>query len=143
MFSALNAAEARYLLVGAYAAMLYTEPRWTKDLDIWIEPSNENARRVRAALADFGAPAQVTEEELARPGLIVQIGLPPNRIDIITTAEGVQFADAWARRQAFSFGTVPIPVLHLDDLITNKRAVGRPQDLIDVASLEKARARRI
>ena len=142
MFSALNDAEARYLLVGGYATMLYTQPRWTKDLDLWIEPTRENAERVTAALISFGAPSMASPEELASPGLIVQIGLPPNRIDLITTIEALRFEDAWSRRQPFTFGGVPIQVIHMDDLITNKRAVARPQDLLDVGWLEKAKARR-
>ena len=140
LFSELRAAEARFLVVGAHAVMFHAVPRYTKDLDVWIEPSAANARRVHEALARFGAPMeQVTPEDLATPGTIFQIGVEPNRIDIVTAVEGLTFADVWDKRVASTYGEVPISILGLEDLLRNKRAVARPQDLLDVEWLERAK----
>src|SRR5438132_1459599 len=96
LFSELSAAEARYLLVGGYAVMLYTVPRFTKDLDLWVEPSPDNARKVHAALTRFGAPmAELSLDDLSAPGTVFEIGVEPNRIDIRTSAEGLRFGEAW------------------------------------------------
>ena len=100
LLSALNGCGAKYLVVGGYAVMLYTEPRYTKDLDIWVEPSPDNALRVFRALAGFGAPlAGIHADDFAVPDLIYQLGVPPSRVDILTSISGVDFADAWGRRQ--------------------------------------------
>src|ERR1700733_6556647 len=132
LLSALNAAGAEFLVVGAHAVMVYTSPRYTKDLDIWTRPSRENARRVRAALQAFGAPlADLSEEDLATEGTIFQIGVAPNRIDVITTVDALDFAACFARATRTSYGGVPIRVLAKDDLLINKKAVGRPQDIVD------------
>jgi hypothetical protein len=137
LFAALNAAEARYLLVGGYAVAFHAQPRFTKDLDVWTEPTPENATRVLAALRAFGAPiGDLSVEDLARPGIVFQMGVPPNRIDIVTAIDGVSFADAWPGCNATTYGDQPVPVIGKADLIRNKRASGRPQDLLDVASLE-------
>lgn len=138
LFSELNAAEVRYLVVGAYAVTYHARPRFTKDLDVWIDPEPANARRVWEALARFGAPMQeVTPEDLTRPETVLQIGVAPNRIDILTQIEAVDFSRAWTRRVKGGYGGCPIAVLSREDLIANKRAVGRPQDLIDVEELER------
>ena len=142
LFSALSDAEARFLVVGAYAAMLYAEPRYTKDLDVWVEATPENAARVHRALRTFGAPVtDLSVSDLATPGVVFQIGVEPNRIDILTSISAIDFTEAWERRRASTYGGVCIHVLGLDDLIRTKRAAGRPQDLLDVAELEKARNR--
>src|SRR5439155_4083201 len=92
----LNEFEVRYLVVGGYAVMKYTEPRYTKDLDVWVEASPENARAVFAALRKFGAPlANITAVDFAKEGCIYQMGRPPARVDVLTSIEGVRFADAW------------------------------------------------
>jgi hypothetical protein len=117
---------------------VHAVPRFTKDLDIWIEPDDENATRVMEALRQFGAPlSSISEAELTAPGTIFQMGVPPNRIDIVTSIDGVTFDDAWPLRFAASYGDVPIAVLSRAHLIQNKRAVGRPQDLVDAALLEE------
>lgn len=140
LLSALSDAEARFLVVGAYATILYTTPRYTKDLDLWVDATPENAERVYRALQTFGAPlADLTVADLSVPGTVFQIGVEPNRIDIVTSVDAVLFADAWSRRTAATYGAVPIAVIGFDDLLANKRAVGRPQDLLDVELLEKAR----
>ena len=142
LFSELSAAEARWLLVGGYATMHYSVPRYTKDLDVWVEPTEENARKIHRALARFGAPmGDLRIADLATPGTIFQIGVAPNRIDVLTAIEGLVFAEAWDRRTNATYGGVPIYVVGLEDLMTNKRAVGRPQDLLDVKWLEQAKAR--
>ena len=139
LLSALNACGAKYLVVGGYAVMLYTEPRYTKDLDIWIESSPDNAARVFRALAAFGAPlAGIHAEDFAVPDLIYQLGMPPTRVDILTSISGVAFEDAWPRRKAAVFGDIQTPFIGLGDLIANKRTTGRTTDLADCERLEEA-----
>ena len=139
LFAALNAAGARYLLVGGYAVAFHAEPRFTKDLDVWTEPEPENARRVLDALRAFGAPLQeLSAGDLARPGIVFQIGVPPNRIDVVTSIDGVTFDAAWPDRVETSYGDQPMFVIGRACLIRNKRAAGRPQDLIDVVALERS-----
>jgi len=136
LFAALNVAGARYLMVGGYAVAYHAEPRFTKHLDVLVEPSPENARRVHRALEEFGAPlANLREGELAVPGIVFQMGVPPNRIDVITAIDGVGFDEAWAGREATTYGDQPIHVLGRRELLRNKQAMGRPQDLADVEAL--------
>lgn len=139
----LNAAEARYLIVGAYAVAWYAEPRFTKDLDLWVDPAPENASRVWHALASFGAPlGKMTPADLTQPGIIVQIGVAPSRIDVITTLDGLTFQEAWAARREGRFSDVSAFFIGPDELAHNKRTVGRLQDLEDVRRLDAARGRR-
>jgi hypothetical protein len=139
MLRELSAAEAEFLVVGAHARAAYGEPRATKDLDIWVRPSKENAQRVWSALVRFGAPLQgITVDDFAVPGNTLQIGLPPYRIDILTEITGVAFDEAWSRRTEAEFAGARYPVIGKHDFMTNKRAVGRPQDLADLAHLEKS-----
>ncbi len=143
LFSALNAAEARYLVVGAYAVIHYTDPRYTKDLDIWVEPQPENAARVLKALAAFGAPVQeLTTANLCDPEMVFQIGIEPNRVDVLVGLTGLEFSAAWPRAESATYGGEPIRVLALDDLLLAKRAAGRAQDLLDAERLEHAKKRR-
>ncbi len=138
LLSAFNAHEVEYLVVGAHALAAHGHVRATKDLDIWVRPSEANAPRVLAALAEFGAPLHdLTVSDLATPGLIFQIGVPPLRIDVLTAIDGVAFDDAWPARLATQFADLPVSVLSRSDLIINKRAAGRLQDLADVERLEK------
>ncbi len=138
LFSALNDANARYLLIGGYAFSFHAEPRYTKDLDIWVEPTAVNAAAVCQALAAFGAPmTDLTDADLARSGMVVQLGVAPNRIDIVTSIDGVAFPDAWQDRVDSKYGDVPIHILSKHHLIQNKRAVGRPQDLADIHRLTR------
>jgi hypothetical protein len=141
--SALNRCEAKYLVVGGYAVMVYTEPRYTKDLDIWVESTPDNALRVFRALAEFGAPlAGMNPAEFEQPDVIYQLGIPPSRIDVLTSITGVEFADAWGRKTVAMFGDVRACFINPEDLIQNKRATGRPTDLVDCARLEETRKRR-
>lgn len=137
---ALSDAQARFLIVGAHAVMYFTAPRYTKDLDIWVDPTPENAPRVLAALSLFGAPLFDLEiQDLAKPGVTFQIGIEPNRIDLLTEVEGLDFDRAFERQVGTSYGGVTIGLLCLDDLIVNKEAVGRLQDQLDVQALRKAK----
>ncbi len=135
----LNEYQVRYLVVGAYAVMNYTEPRYTKDFDIWVEPTLENAERVLRALADFGAPtSEVTIEDFTNSDLIFQIGIAPHRIDIIMGVKGVNFAEAWSRRVEAKFEDQTMDLICKSDLMISKQAAGRPQDLIDLEELRKS-----
>ena len=138
LFAALNDAGARYLLVGGYALAVHSVPRFTKDLDVWIDSTPENAPLVLEALRTFGAPTTSLEDgDLTRAGIVFQIGLAPNRIDIITAIDGVDFADAWPARVTARYGDQAIAVIGRAHLIANKRASGRPQDLLDAELLER------
>ena len=135
---ALSAASVRFVVVGAYAMAVHGQPRATGDLDIWTEPTPENAQRVYRALKEFGAPLhQVTEADFASPGIVFQIGLPPRRIDILTAIDGVEFRTAWSARVAAKYADVHFDVIGKADLIVNKRATGRPRDLLDADTLER------
>jgi Nucleotidyl transferase of unknown function (DUF2204) len=135
----LNGHQVRYLIVGAYAVMKYTEPRYTKDLDIWIEPTPENADRVFRSLAEFGAPmAEVTTEDFTNVDLVFQIGVAPHRIDILMAVKGLDFSTAWNRRVEAAFEDVPITLVCKEDLLVSKEAAGRPQDKIDAALLRSS-----
>jgi hypothetical protein len=139
LLNALNRCEVKYLVVGGYAVMLYTEPRYTKDLDIWVEATAENAARVYRALAAFGAPlVNIQPEEFAKPDLIYQLGVAPSRIDILTSISGVLFSDAWARRKEADFDGISATFIAVEDLLMNKRATGRPADLLDCERLEES-----
>jgi len=136
--------QVRYLVVGAYAVAAHGHPRATKDLDLWVEPSSENAARVLAALREFGAPlGGLTAEDLTSPGVTYQIGVPPLRIDVLTAIDGVpDFRAAWRHRRATVLDGMPVLTIGRQELLTNKRAAARPQDLADVVALERRRRRR-
>ena len=138
---ALHGAGVRFIVVGAHAMAVHGVPRSTGDLDVWIECAEDNARRVWRALREFGAPVEalgVTRNDLLRPGTVVQIGLPPRRIDLLTHITGVEFEDAWRNRTEMALDGCPIACLGRADLIANKRATGRTRDLADVELLEAA-----
>jgi hypothetical protein len=142
LFAALNDVQAEFLVVGGYALAVHGAPRFTKDLDVWVAASAANAVRVWQALDTFGAPfGDLTRQDLATPGIVFQMGLPPNRIDLITGIDGVTFEEAWAHRVASAYGDQPVAVIGLDELIRNKSAAGRPQDLLDVQTLRGIRQR--
>jgi hypothetical protein len=137
LFGALNAARVDYMIVGAYAVAVHGHVRATKDLDVWIKPTPENAARLFHALQQFGAPMEgLTESEFSEPGMILQLGFPPVRIDILTSLAGVTFEEAWSTRVHASYGDQQVSVISREHLITNKRAAGRLQDLADVEALE-------
>ena len=138
MLSALSAEGADYLLVGAHAMGVHGYARATADLGLWVRPIPENARRVMKALARFGAPLHdLTEEDLASPDVVFQIGVPPLRIDLLTSVSGVTLDEAWSRRLVRPWGGVDVPVIGREDLVRNKRSTGRRKDEIDAAWLEE------
>ena len=138
MLRELSDAGAEFLIVGAYAFSAHVHARATKDLDIWVRPSPENAARVWQALLRFGAPLEdLSVEDLAVPGMIYMMGRPPHRIDLLTSIAAVTFEEAWVNRAMANFGTGKYPVLGRRELITNKTAVGRAQDLVDLKLLRK------
>ncbi len=137
MLAALSDAEADYLVVGAHALAAHGIPRATGDLDIWIRPTPENARRVWSALERFGAPLdELKPDDLSSPDIVFQIGLSPNRIDLLTSITAVSFEAAWQNRIHVRIGDQTVPTIGKEDFLRNKRAVGRPRDLADVADIE-------
>ncbi len=129
-----------FLVVGAYAVAGHGIPRATGDIDLWVRPTPENAARLWQALGRFGAPrSRVTPETFTQPDVVYQIGLPPSRIDFLTSIDGVLFEDAWAERYVCDVGGLAVPMLSRRHLIVNKRATARPQDLADIARLEAAK----
>jgi hypothetical protein len=139
MLSALSAAGVEFLIVGAHALAAHGVPRATGDLDVWIRPTPDNAVRTMQALTAFGAPvADLSADDLTRPDTVFQIGLPPSRIDIVSGITGVSFDEAWERRLPVVLPGGTVEVLSKVDFVTNKRAVGRPKDLADLALLDEA-----
>ena len=132
----LNSNKVKYLLVGGYAIAFHGHPRYTKDLDIWLELSEENAVNVMKALKDFGfGDLDVSKEDFLHEGMVVQLGYPPNRIDLISSSDGVDFAECYASRIEIEIGELKISVIDLENLKKNKKASGRLQDLADLEKL--------
>jgi len=128
----------KYLVVGGYAVMLYTEPRFTKDLDLLISIEIKNATAVYNALKEFGAPlADLTVKDFSQEGYFYQMGRPPMRVDILMSIPGVKFSSAWSRRKRLIIDGIEMNFISKEDLIASKKASGRSQDLIDVKNLEK------
>jgi predicted nucleotidyltransferase len=140
ILSALNAHEVKYLLVGGYAVGVYSEPRATKDLDIFIQSDPENGEAVFRALAEYGAPLEgMTAADFSnKPDSVFQIGVPPVRIDILQSISGVTFDEAWENRITAFIDEIPTNVISRDDLIRNKLAAGRRRDLLDVEDIREA-----
>ena len=141
ILSALCAEGAEFLVVGAYAVGVHGIPRATGDIDIWVRPTSENARRVMRALKRFGAALlDLTEEDLATDDTVFQMGVAPSRIDVITGISGVTFDQAWPSRVTVAIEGLAVPVIGRDDLLRNKAASGRPKDLADLAALGTSQA---
>ena len=137
MLSALSAEGVEYLLIGAYAMAAHGVPRATGDIDIWVRPSPDNADRVLRALARFGAPlGELRAADLAGEGMVFQVGVAPNRVDVMTAIDGVTFEEAWSHRETRAIDGVTLTVIGRDDLIRNKRATGRARDRGDAELLE-------
>ena len=135
----LHDAGARFIVVGAHAMAVHGVPRATGDLDVWIESTEANADHAWRALRELGAPVEalgVTREDLLRPGTVIQLGLPPRRIDLLTRTTGVEFEDAWRGRVEQVLEGRSIAYLGRIELIANKRATARAQDLADIALLD-------
>jgi hypothetical protein len=138
MLSALSAAGAEFLIVGAHALASHGVVRATGDLDIWVRPTAENSERVWAALTAFGAPLdQITLADLHTPDIVFQIGVSPNRIDLLTSISGVEFDRAWKNSVPIEIGGTSVRVIGKRELIENKRATARPRDLADIYELER------
>jgi hypothetical protein len=138
LLAALIAAGARFLVVGAHALAVHGVPRATGDLDVWIAADAENAERVHRGLVAFGAPVAamgVTSEDLQRPDQVIQIGLPPRRIDILTAITGVEFGEAWPERVTQEVEGMAVPFIGRAALVKNKRATGRAKDVADLEAL--------
>ena len=138
LFKILNAYRIKYLLVGAYAVMYYARPRFTKDIDVWIIPRLNDVHKIYDALKTFGAPLKgFKPESFEDEGMILQIGIAPVRIDILLELPGITFQEAWHNKKKIKYGKTSIYVLGQKDLIKVKTVAGRPQDKIDLESLEK------
>jgi hypothetical protein len=137
MLSELSDAGADFLIVGAHAVAVHARPRATGDLDIWVRPTPENAERVWMALERFGAPLhELDRGDLLSDDMVFQIGVAPNRIDILTDIGSVGFEEAWSHRVEVTLAGLSVPVIGRDHLIRAKREAGRPRDLADLAELE-------
>ena len=138
LLAAFSARAVDYLVVGAHALAAHGHVRATKDLDVWVRPTPENAPQVLQALIDFGAPLHdLSVEDISHPGVVFQIGVAPLRIDVMTTIDGVEFEAAWSDRIEAQLGGLSVHVLSRHHLIANKKAAGRLQDLADVERLER------
>jgi len=130
--------QVRFLVVGGVAVIKYTEPRYTKDLDLLIDNSLENAMKVVSALAEFGAPMSgIQAADFTTSDGFYQIGMPPNRVDIINRIPGVVFSEAYQRKELVKIAEMEVPFISRQDLISAKLAAGRPQDLVDAGALAK------
>src|SRR5437879_5376799 len=128
----------KFLVVGAYALGVHGYPRATGDIDIWVEPSHKNSKKVFDVLVKFGSPMkEISSETFSTKGNIFQIGVAPRRIDFITDIDGVTFGNAYKNRKIIAVQNLRIPFLSLKDLIRNKQATGRPKDLLDVEYLKE------
>jgi len=136
-FKLLNAHSVQYLVVGGYAFAIHARPRFTNDLDIWVLDDRDNVERVMGVLEDFGfGDLNISVDDLIKPENVIQLGYPPLRIDIMTTIDGVEFPQAWQRRDTNSYGNQKVNFICKQDLIRNKRASGRSIDLHDLKELE-------
>jgi hypothetical protein len=132
----LNENNVRYLVVGGYAVAFHGHPRYTKDLDVWVEVASDNAEKISDVVQKFGFVSLGLESsDFLEPDSFVQLGYPPHRIDIIMGCEGLTFSDCYPKRQIIEIEGLNIFFLDLDSLLLNKETVGRPQDLADVSTL--------
>lgn len=141
LLSLFNAKKVEYLIIGGVAVILYSEPRYTKDIDIWVNPTKKNSQRVFNALAEFGAPLkqlQITPDDFAQEGQFVQLGHEPVRVDILMSVKGLIFSEAWNRKVSLALGELHVHLLSREDLIQAKLFAGRPQDLMDAEALRRS-----
>lgn len=137
ILSLFNDHDVQYVLVGAYAMAVHGFPRATADIDIFVKPASDNARRVYEALREFGAPLEsVNVDDFATPGVILQIGVAPRRIDILTQIDGLTFDQVVADQQVVTIDELSVPVISKQNLIRNKLASGRRKDALDAESLQ-------
>jgi predicted nucleotidyltransferase len=137
LLQCLNDNKVKYLIIGGYAVIQYAEPRYTKDLDIWVEASVKNAKLLIKALSKFGAPiSNLTVEELSTPGLVYVFGIPPLRVDIMNRALGCTFESAWTSKNIVKIDSIKAKFISKSNLIKLKKKANRPQDLADLAALK-------
>ena len=137
LFASLNAHEVEYMIVGSYALAHYGSPRYTGDIDVYLNCTDANARKVIAALKDFGFNApELAPEDFTKPDTIVQIGVPPVRVDLITSIDGVNWEETQKGKTAGDYGGVPVFFIGKREFIANKKASGRKKDLADIEAIE-------
>ena len=136
LFSTLNAHKIKYLVVGAHAVIFYSEPRFTKDLDVWVPAALNDPQQLFEALKAYGVPLKgLAPEDFRDPTIFLQVGVAPVRVDILGSLPGVTAEEAWRRRKRSRYGRAPINILSLADLIKAKKATARPQDKLDLRKL--------
>ncbi len=139
LFTLFEKHQVNYLLVGAYAVMVYTDPRFTKDVELWIEAAAANSHCVTAALREFGAPLTgLSEGDFSEPGFFYTMGIPPGRIDLLMSLGTVDFTAAFSRRKFVPIGKCSVPLIAILDLIQAKQDANRPQDLLDLERLKQS-----
>jgi len=136
LLSLLEREGVRYLIIGGYAFSFHAVPRYTKDLDLWVDPASDNVRSANRALAEFGSPDLLAHDH---PSMILQIGVEPNRIDLLLDVPGLTFVEAWKDRVRATYGDKTVNWMGLDSLVKSKAATGRPRDSADVMLLHKSR----
>jgi hypothetical protein len=133
----LNANQVKYLIIGGYAVAIHGHPRYTKDIDIWVEMSSENTNKLMTALDQFGfGSIGLSAQDFQAPDQIIQLGYPPNRIDLITTPDGIDFETCYRSKIEIIIDNIPVQFIDLENLKKNKKASGRLQDLADLENLE-------
>jgi hypothetical protein len=138
ILSCLNDQEVKFIIVGAYALAAHGLPRATGDIDIWVENSSDNAQKIMRALVRFGAPISgLSEDDFVSRDMIVQLGVEPCRIDLLTSIDGVEFDMAWKNRITITIADMELPVLSKAELLQNKLAANRDKDKSDIAWLQK------
>lgn len=135
----LNKNSVRYLIIGSFALSYYSEPRYTKDIDILVDSTASNADRLMTAIREFGfSDIELSSRDFLEPDQVIQLGIAPLRIDLLTSLKGIPFADVWDRRTTGQYGDIPAFYISKQDLIDHKKLVGRKQDLADIEKLTKA-----
>ncbi len=132
-----NKYSVRYLIAGAYAMSKVGYSRSTYDIDIWVDKSQENAINIKKALEEFGIPFTIALDDFLSPNSVIQIGIEPNRIDILTDVDGLTFEQAWQNKETVSFEQLKAYTLNIEDIIKNKKASNRKKDRFDVIELER------
>ena len=140
LLAAMLQKQVRFLIVGGHAVSVHGHPRYTEDLDIFVEMSESNADRILQALESFfGADVGFKKESFTKPDKVVMIGEIPHRVDLLTTIAGVSFEEAYPRRKDLPFDKISVPFIGIEDLLKNKKAAGRPKDLGDFGELMRGR----
>lgn len=136
LFRILNKHRVKYLVVGAYAVIYYTEPRYTKDMDVWVKTEGKNADKVYNALKEFGAPLKgVSSDTFSNGNMVYQMGVEPIRIDIIMGLKDADFNETWKKRVKSKYGDIPINIIGLKELIDIKKSADRDHDRLDLKRL--------